>query len=62
MSKKITINQELCIGCGACANLCSEVFKMKDDGKAKAVNSEKSKCDYEMVVQSCPVGAIKIVR
>ena len=35
---------------------------MKDDGKAKAVNSEKSKCDYEMVVQSCPVGAIKIVR
>ena len=60
MSKKITIDQELCIGCGACANLCPEVFKMKDDGKAEVVILEKSKCDYEMAVGICPVGAIRI--
>ncbi len=59
MSKKITIDQELCIGCGACANLCPKVFEMQEDGKAKVVELG-DKCDYEMTVQICPVGAIVI--
>lgn len=62
MPKKIIIDQELCIGCGACANLCPEVFEMKNDGKAEVVDSEKDKCGYEMAIESCPVDAIKIIR
>ena len=60
MSKKIIIDQELCVGCGACANLCPEVFRMQEDEKAEVIKSN-DKCDYEMAVDSCPVGAIKIV-
>jgi len=60
MSKKIIIDQELCIGCGVCANLCPEVFEMRDDGKAKVIKSEENECDYEMAAQNCPVEAIKV--
>ena len=57
MAKKITVDQELCVGCGVCANLCSDVFEIQDDGKAKVINKEN--CDYEEAVNNCPVGAIK---
>ena len=58
MAEKIIIDQELCIGCGVCENLCPEVFELQDDGKAKVINNEN--CDCEEVVNNCPVGAIKI--
>ena len=60
MTKKITIDQELCVGCGACASLCPEVFELQDDGKAKIANeNSREKYDCDMVINSCPVGAIK---
>ena len=61
MSKKIVIDGELCVGCGACASLCPEVFELQDDGKAKVINEDGcKKCDCDLVVNSCPVGVIKI--
>ncbi len=61
MAKKIVVDQELCIGCGACENLCPEVFKLQEEGKAKVLNENGCKsCDCEIAMQSCPVGAIKI--
>ncbi|MCK5466768.1 ferredoxin [Candidatus Parcubacteria bacterium] len=61
MAKKIIIDQELCIGCGVCVSLCSEVFEMQDDGKAKVINNNGCEdCDCEDVTNNCPVGAIKI--
>jgi len=61
MSKKIIIDQNLCVGCGACASLCPEVFKLQDDGKARIINeNDGEKCDCDMVANSCPVGAIKV--
>lgn len=62
MAKKITVDQELCIGCGACENLCPEVFQLQAEGKAKVIseNGRKS-CDCEIAMHGCPVGAIKIV-
>lgn len=61
MSKKIIIDEELCVGCGACASLCPEVFELQDDGKAKVINEEGyEKCNCDIVVNSCPVGVIKI--
>ncbi|MCK5085393.1 ferredoxin, partial [Candidatus Parcubacteria bacterium] len=35
MTKKIVIDQELCIGCGACVNLCPDAFELQHDGKSK---------------------------
>jgi len=61
MAKKITLNQELCVGCGACASLCPDVFELQDDGKAKVINKDNCEnCDCEIVMNSCPVGAIAI--
>ncbi|MEA2097665.1 MAG: ferredoxin [Patescibacteria group bacterium] len=60
MAKKIEIDQELCVGCGACVNLCPDMFELQDDGKAKTINEDGDNgCDYEIAVNSCPVGAIK---
>lgn len=57
------VNKDSCIGCGLCAELCSDVFKMDDDGKAEALESEieeKSMDDVKDAETSCPVGAITI--
>ena len=60
MAKKITVDQELCVGCGVCANLCPEVFEIQDDGKVKVINKDNyENCDCEEVINNCPVGAIK---
>ncbi|MCK5123501.1 MAG: ferredoxin [Candidatus Pacebacteria bacterium] len=57
MAKKMTVDQELCVGCGVCAGLCPDVFEMQDDGKAKVVS--KNDCDHNEAINNCPVGAIE---
>ncbi|RKX43855.1 MAG: ferredoxin, partial [Thermotogae bacterium] len=37
---KVTVDKDACIGCGVCENLCPEVFKLGDDGKATTLVSE----------------------
>lgn len=62
MTKKIIVDKELCIGCGACVNLCPGVFELDSDGKSSVIIKEGyGQCDYETAINSCPVGAIKIV-
>jgi len=55
----VKIDKNKCIGCGACAATCPEVFEMSDDGKAKVkANAKKdAKCIKE-AIQNCPVDAI----
>ena len=57
--KMVKINEETCIGCGACASICSEVFEMGDDMKAhvKAGSNTSADCVKE-ATESCPVDAI----
>jgi ferredoxin len=55
------VDIELCIGCGACPELCPEVFAMGDDEKAHVVGPDKcSTCDCQEAVDSCPVQAITL--
>ena len=59
---RVEVDQELCIGCGTCVDLCPEVFKwMEDDEKAKAIGKDVPE-DLEEICQeaseSCPTDAI----
>ena len=59
MAYKITVDEEKCLGCGACTQ-CDN-FEMKDDGKAHAKKPEVGEigCNQE-AVDVCPVDAIKV--
>ena len=59
---KIKVNQEACIGCGACLAIAEDLFEMNDDGlsQAKVDNVPADKVDAAVeAVESCPTGAIE---
>jgi ferredoxin len=59
---KITIDVEECTGCGLCADICPEVFEMKDD-KAVVKTTDVSDDVLEEAKdaqESCPAEAITI--
>ena len=60
MAKKVTVDEELCIGCGACANLCPKVFTIGAEGKSIVTDDSGAACDVDVAANSCPVGAIKV--
>ena len=53
----VKISKEKCIGCGLCASLCSKVFAMGKDGKAKVKAQKQIPC-VKQAIESCPVSAI----
>lgn len=59
---KFSVDQDLCISCGACISLCPEVFDWNDDGKAKAIDGDVPGDLEDSAVEameSCPTEAIK---
>ena len=59
---KLKVNQDVCIGCGACQAVCGEVFEINDDGLAETIVDEISddlKEDAIDAKEGCPVGAIE---
>jgi ferredoxin len=56
----VIVDKETCIGCGACASICEEVFQIVD-GKAHVIKGkEKSNAPcVKEAIDSCPVSAIK---
>ena len=54
----VKINLDDCIGCGVCAQLCPEVFKLdENEGKAMVISQDNLGLAKE-AVDSCPVSAI----
>ncbi len=51
-----------CIGCGLCTELCSEVFRLSDEGTAEVYNQpdDTLKADAENAAESCPVSVIEL--
>ena len=62
MNKIVRIDEELCIGCGACVSLCPKKILYIDKKSGKCKVSDESKCDrLRGCVRVCPVNALKIV-
>ncbi|WGS65036.1 ferredoxin [Marinitoga aeolica] len=57
---KVFVDQDACIGCGVCENLCPDVFKISDEGKAEALVSETDLPCAQDAADSCPTQAISV--
>ena len=60
---KIKVDEKACIGCGACASVCDEVFEMKEKNGAYKAVAKKKESDLPCVKEAadvCPVQAIKL--
>ena len=63
---KFKVDKDVCIGCGACASICDEVFEIKDDGYAEAsdkeITDEEVKENAISAMEGCPTNAIREVK
>lgn len=60
---KVTIDQEACIGCGACTAVAPEIFELGEDGKARVKKEKLNAKELKQAQEGaevCPVQAIKI--
>ena len=60
---KACVDKDTCIGCGLCPEVCPEIFKMEDDGKAVASPSEVTEdlvSSAKEAEDQCPVSAITV--
>ena len=60
---KAIVDEDLCLGCGICVDVCPEVFEMGEGDKAKVKVSpvppeKESSC--RDAAEQCPESAIKI--
>ena len=60
MAKKVSVNKDLCIGCGLCTTIAPDVLAIGDDGLAGALVSETEDEAVEEAAASCPVAAIVV--
>lgn len=60
---KVKVNRDGCIGCGACAAICDDVFEIDDEGlstvKTEEIDEDK-KQEVQDAKDSCPTGAIEV--
>ena len=54
---KITVDQDKCIGCGRCSEICPSTFRLNANGKSEVISKEKSDCAMQ-AADECPVEAI----
>lgn len=54
----------MCIGCGLCAGIASDVFEISGSGKAEAVEDATTNNIETVIeaVESCPVSAISEIK
>ena len=59
---KFKVNEDACIGCGACASICEEVFEINDEGYAIAKDEEVTDNEVKEnalnAMEGCPTDAI----
>ncbi len=55
----INVNQELCIGCGACTAECPNTFKLDEEGKSQVISQDDIEC-AKRAEDVCPVQALSV--
>lgn len=58
-----SVDQDGCIGCELCADICPEVFRMNDEGLAEAYTNpvpEDAEESAQDAADSCPVAVITV--
>ena len=60
---KVVLNRDACIGCGACAALCENIFEIDNEWLSVVKKQEVEGEDIELArdaIESCPTGAIEL--
>jgi ferredoxin len=59
---KAIVDQDACIGCGLCPDLCPEVFEMTGDKATVKTDTvpPEAEASCRNAMESCPVDAISI--
>lgn len=63
MIKEIKVDQNACVGCGACTIVAPEAFEINSQGVSQ-VKSQALETDEEVLLktaQACPVKAISLI-
>jgi ferredoxin len=60
---RVIVDEDICIGCGRCEEICPAVFHVDAvSGKSRVIDEEA--CDYtgccEAAEENCPVDAISL--
>lgn len=60
MSRQVFIEEDVCIACGMCEEICPEVFRLDDEEMvAKVIKPEGGPQDLiQDAIDSCPVSCI----
>ncbi len=58
----VTVDQETCIGCTLCTQICPEIFKMESDKAVVYRNPvpDELNAECKRTAEGCPVNAITI--
>ena len=60
--KKLFVNKEACIGCGACVAIDSEHFDFGEDNLSEVISNENIESDLvKNAMASCPTSAISYI-
>ena len=61
MNKRVYVDQDECIGCGSCEEICPDVFKLNQDTeKAEVIKPQGGPEDQiQEAIDTCPVSCIR---